>query len=172
MQSSTASKNVLLAKEVSIFKNSILVPLAETHRALHHIGGSYVQDAANLVSFSGMLDAVTGDSRGTDYISANSQFGYIDKEHKNLNRVFPRFPLDLSDIEGVFYNAIDAVESLLSVLGNLFAKGHEELEKIIILLEEFSEKLKRTVIDTALKVFMHTKIEMIMKGQQQTLRVA
>lgn len=171
MPSSTASKNILLAHEVSIFKNSIIIPLAEAHRYLHNLGTEFVHKSANIVSLSKMLDAVTGDNRITDYIGSHSKLGFIEKEHKNLNKIFPRFPLDISDIEAVFYDAIEAVESLLGVLTDLFSKGRDEFRKVIIMLNDFINRLKKTVLDTALKVYMHTKIEMIIKTQQN-LRVA
>lgn len=165
-----SNKNLVLARETAHFRNSIIIPLTESHRYLHSLGGDYVSKANAITAMATTMDTIAGDDKAVDFIKTNSKFSYSDKENANINKIFPRVPFDLAEIEGVFYDAIEAVENLLSVLGGLFASGRENLKKVIVLLTDFVTKLKKTMADTALKVYMHTKIEMIIRNQ--TLRAA
>ena len=173
MQSSLmpSSKNLVLARETALFRNSVIIPVTEAHRHLHSLGGDYITQANSLTALATTMDAISGDDKTVEFMTANSEIGFSGKETTNINKIFPRVPFDLAEIEGIFYDAIEAVESLLSVLGGLFSNGRENLKKVIILLSDFVNKMKKTLTDTALKVYMHTKIEMIIRNQQM-LRAA
>ena len=165
MPTSDPLKNNELSNETMQFRRAVIVPLTESHRYLQSLGDENIKEAAKITAFANMLDTVVGDSRATDYIEANSNFGFADKQAKDIHKTFPIVPVDLAEIEAVFYDVIDAVQGLLKLLGDLFEKGKEELRSIIYLLSDFVNKMKRTLADTALKVYMHTKIEMIIRNQ-------
>lgn len=167
----SSNKNLILARETAHFRNSVIIPLTESHRYLHSLGGEYIAQANAITALATTMDTIAGDDKAVDFIKSNSELSFSDKETTSINKIFPRVPFDLAEIEGIFYDAIDAVENLLSVLGNLFSSGRENLKKVIILLTDFVNKMKKTMLDTALKVYMHTKIEMIIRNQA-TLRAA
>ena len=167
----SSSKNLILARETANFRNSIIIPLTEAHRHLHSLGGEFTQQSNAITALATTIDNIAGDDKTVAFIKANSELSYSDKENTNINKIFPHVPFDLAEIESIFYDAVDAVENLISVLGNLFSKGRENLGKIIIILTDFISRMKRTMADTALKMYMHTKIEMIISNQK-ALRAA
>jgi hypothetical protein len=171
MQSSIGSKNSILARETSLLRNSIVVPLAEAHRYLNWLGGEFITKSNHIIAMATTLDTIVGDDKSSDYIKENSHLTFANKEFKSLDKIFPHKTMDLSDIEGLFYDVVESVEGLLQKLSTLFVNSQEQLKRVIFLLTDLASKLKKTVHDLALKVYMHTKIEMIMRSQQ-TLAVA
>ena len=168
----SSNKNLVLARETAHFRNSVIIPLTESHRYLHSLGGEFTNQSNAITALATTMDVVAGDNKAVDFIKSNSELSYSDKETTDIGKIFPRVPFDIAEIEGIFYDAIEAVENLLSVLTGLFSEGRENLKKVIILLADFVNKMKKTMLDTALKVYMHTKIEMIIRNQQAAVRVA
>jgi hypothetical protein len=53
----------------------------------------------------------------------------------------------------------------MNILAGWLSEGKENYRKVLMLLADFVSKMKKTLSDTALKVYMHTKIEMIIRNQ-------
>lgn len=160
-----SSKNLVLARETSLIRNSIILPMTESHRYLQAMGSEYIARANHITALATTMDAMSGDDKAIDFLKTNSNLGFTDKEFTSINKIFPRVPFDLSEIEGIFYDAIAAVESLMNILAGWLSEGKENYRKVLMLLADFVSKMKKTLTDTALKVYMHTKIEMIIRNQ-------
>ena len=140
-------------------RHSNLLALTEAHRYM-----SYAQkDTYSIAAFCTMVDSVVGDTLSADFIAKNSKVTFSDKQAADVKKVFPKLPLDISHIDIIVYNLVDAVEDLLNSLVGWLSAGAENIKRVIIMLNDLVNTLKKMVLDTMLKVFIHNKIEMMIK---------
>jgi hypothetical protein len=154
-------------QELENIRHSSIIGLTEAHRYM----ASMQKDTYCITALCNMMDSAIGDKVSTDFITKNSKTTFADKQATDLKNVFSRLPLDLSHIDTVIYSAIDALEDLLGSLVGWLNIGSENLKKVIIVLNGLVETLKKMVLDTMLKIFIHNRIEMLIKAPTNT-RVA